>query len=97
MRRCDAVPISSKEMKTLSELDKFRKRIDELDLEILELIKKRIKTAIEIGNLKRTMKLPIKNKNREIYVLKNVQEKINYPVKGIWKEIIKVCKEVEKC
>src|SRR5580692_10987369 len=54
----------------------WRKKIDELDRRLVELLSERARAAVEIGRLKRDTNLPIYEPQRERIVFENVQ-KIN--------------------
>ncbi|MBI5410223.1 MAG: prephenate dehydratase [Nitrospirae bacterium] len=56
----------------MSELDKLRKKIDELDLRILELLNRRAEIAIEIGKAKQDKNLNIHSPEREREVLRRL-------------------------
>jgi len=50
----------------------WRKKIDELDLKLVELINERARCAQEIGRLKRNTDMPIYEPDRERIILENV-------------------------
>src|SRR5207302_567417 len=52
----------------------WRKKIDELDRRLVELLSERARAAQEIGRLKRNTNLPIYEPDRERIVFSNVQE-----------------------
>ena len=52
----------------------WRKKIDELDRRLVELLSERARAAQEIGRLKRDTNLPIYEPDRERIVFSNVQE-----------------------
>ena len=57
----------------MSELDGYRKKIDEIDREITRLFEERMDTVIKVGEYKKKNNLPVLNKDREQEVLeKNV-------------------------
>lgn len=58
----------------MSELDEYRKQIDSIDKELIELFEKRMNIAIKVGKYKRKNNLPIFNGKREEEVIeKNVR------------------------
>lgn len=58
----------------MSELDEYRKQIDSIDKELIELFEKRMNIAIKVGKYKRKNNLPIFNGKREEEVVeKNVR------------------------
>lgn len=58
----------------MSELDELRKKIDEIDFRILELLNKRAEIAIDIGKAKQNKKLSIHSPEREREILKRLAE-----------------------
>ncbi|HTW49929.1 MAG TPA: chorismate mutase [Acidobacteriaceae bacterium] len=55
------------------DIETFRRKIDELDREIVLLISKRAAAAQEIGRLKRQTDLPVYEPNRERVIFENVR------------------------
>lgn len=51
----------------------WRKKIDELDERLVELLSERARAAVEIGRLKRNTSLPVYEPDRERIVSENVQ------------------------
>src|SRR4030067_80407 len=82
-------------------LDDLRKKIDEIDARIVELIGERIKIAEEIGRGKKDESKLIVDRERELDVLKNVRgmarEKNLSPgdVENIYRQIIEVCRKIQ--
>ena len=56
----------------MSDLDGWRKRIDEVDQQLLKLLNERSRCAVEIGHIKKRMKLPAWQPEREMEILRNV-------------------------
>lgn len=56
-----------------ADLEDLRKRIDLLDESLVKLLNARAACALEIGRLKREMKMPIYQPARETEVLRNVE------------------------
>lgn len=54
------------------DLDGWRKRIDAIDLKLVELLNRRSRYAIEIGKIKVRQDLPVYTPSREMQVLSNV-------------------------
>jgi chorismate mutase len=50
----------------------WRKRIDEIDLRLLELLNERAQCAVEIGHHKKKLSLPAWSPEREAEILRNV-------------------------
>ena len=57
-----------------SDLDDLRHRIDLLDESLVKLLNARAACALEIGRLKRELKMPVYQPAREAEVLRNVQK-----------------------
>ena len=56
----------------MNELEGWRRRIDEIDQQILKLLNERSRCAVEIGHIKKGLKLPAWNPEREMQILRNV-------------------------
>lgn len=54
-------------------IDDWRRRIDEIDRELVELLNKRSRCALEIGRLKRAARLPLYQPEREREILEKAQ------------------------
>jgi monofunctional chorismate mutase len=52
-------------------LEELRKQIDKIDLEMMELFKKRMQVSFLIGEYKKAHKLPVLDSNREQELLEN--------------------------
>ncbi|HDH06127.1 MAG TPA: prephenate dehydratase [Nitrospirae bacterium] len=63
----------------MSELDKLRKKIDELDLKILELLNKRTEVVLEVGKTKQDKHLKVYSPERERAILERLKEKNSGP------------------
>lgn len=79
----------------------WRKKIDELDGKLVELLSERARSAQEIGKLKRDTSLPIYEPDRERIVLENVQSANRGPLPGrdivrIFERIIDVMRNLQK-
>lgn len=83
-------------------LNLLRKEIDNIDLELLKLFKKRLKTARKIALVKKDNKLPILDKNREMNVINALQElggKMDLDkafIKNIWRLLLLESKKIQK-
>jgi chorismate mutase len=53
-------------------MEDWRRRIDEIDLQLVELFNERTKCAIEIGHIKKRLGLEIYSPKREAQVIANV-------------------------
>jgi len=83
------------------DIEDWRKKIDELDRKLVELLSERARAAVEIGRLKRNTSLPIYEPDRERIVFANVQEANPGPLSGrdlvrIYERIMDVMRNVQK-
>jgi chorismate mutase len=56
----------------MSELDDWRKRIDEIDQQLVRLLNERSECAVQIGHLKKKLNLPAWAPEREADILRHV-------------------------
>ncbi|HZT70242.1 MAG TPA: chorismate mutase [Terriglobia bacterium] len=56
----------------MSELDDWRRKIDEIDQQLVKLLNERSRCAIEIGHLKRKLNMGAWQPDREAEILRNV-------------------------
>jgi len=69
------------------DIEDWRKKIDEVDRQLVSLLSERAKAAIAIGKLKRDTSLPIYEPDRERIVFENVQGAIRARFREeIWSE-----------
>lgn len=62
-------------------IDGWRKKIDEIDLKLVELLNERSRCAIEIGKIKEKLNIEIYDPEREKEVIQNVQETTQGPLR----------------
>ncbi|HZE27213.1 MAG TPA: chorismate mutase [Terriglobales bacterium] len=79
----------------------WRKKIDEIDQKLVEMLNQRAQAAQEIGRLKRDSALPIYEPDRERIVLEQVQEMNRGPLRHrhlmqIYERIMDVMRNVQK-
>lgn len=79
----------------------WRKKIDEMDRRLVELLNERAKAAQEIGRLKRHTQMPIYEPDRETIILKNIAEANRGPLPdselvAIYKRIIDAMRRLQK-
>ncbi|MFO7793183.1 MAG: chorismate mutase [Candidatus Saliniplasma sp.] len=74
----------------MERIHELRKRIDQIDEEILKLLDERVAVAKEIGRVKRERGISITDTQREKVVLKRADR-----YRDIFEKIIKTCKEEE--
>lgn len=83
------------------EIEKLRKEIDRLNVEIVEKIVQRIEVAKGIGRVKRRHGQPVVNESREARVYEQVRELALRNdlepdgVERVFKEIIRLCTQAE--
>jgi chorismate mutase-like protein len=83
------------------DIEDWRKKIDELDRQLVRLLSERARAAVEIGRLKRNTSMPIYEPDRERIVFTNVQEVNPGPLPGrdlvrIYERIIDVMRNIQK-
>ena len=83
------------------DIEDWRKKIDDVDRRLVELISERARAVVEIGKLKRDTSMPIYEPDRERIVFENVQEANRGPLPGrdlvrIYERIIDVMRNVQK-
>jgi chorismate mutase-like protein len=61
-------------------LSDWRRRIDEIDKKLVELLNERSKCALEIGKLKQAAKIPLYQPDRENEVLANAESNNSGPL-----------------
>jgi chorismate mutase len=65
------------------DIEDWRQKIDELDLQLVALLNERAKAAKAIGQLKRSTALPIYEPNRERVIFENVRAANRGPLPDI--------------
>jgi chorismate mutase-like protein len=83
------------------DIEDWRKKIDEVDRRLVELICERARAVVEIGKLKRNTSMPIYEPDRERIVFNNVQQANRGPLPGrdlvrIYERIIDVMRNIQK-
>jgi chorismate mutase len=79
----------------------WRKKIDELDRKLVDLLNQRAAAAVEIGRLKRNTDLPIYEPEREREVIANAQKANTGPLAArdmaqIFERIMDVMRSIQK-
>ena len=79
----------------------WRKKIDELDLRLVELLNQRAQAAQEIGRLKRNTQMPIYEPDREKTIFENVRRANQGPLpdnelRHVYERIIDVMRNIQK-
>jgi chorismate mutase len=85
----------------MSDLNGWRKRIDELDQELVKLLNERSRCAVEIGHLKRRLNLPAWQPEREAEILRNVVKSNDGPlddaaIRRLFERIIDEARALER-
>ena len=83
------------------DIEDWRKKIDELDRRLVDLLSERARAAQEIGRLKRDTNLPIYEPDRERAVFSNVQALNEGPLPNqevvrIFERIMDVMRNIQK-
>jgi chorismate mutase len=83
------------------EIADWRKKIDELDRRLVELLNERAQAAHEIGKLKRNTSMPIYEPEREKRIFENVQRANRGPLpeselRTVYERIIDVMRNIQK-
>ncbi len=85
----------------MDDIEKWRKKIDEIDLKLVKLLNQRSECAIEIGKLKDKLKIEIYDPRREEDVICNVRKESTGPltkeaVKRLFERIIDESRRAER-
>lgn len=83
------------------DIEDWRKKIDDVDRQLVSLLSERARAAIAIGKLKRDTSMPIYEPDRERIVFENVQGANPGPLPGrdlvrIYERIIDVMRNIQK-
>ncbi len=83
------------------DLADWRKRIDELDERLVELLNERSRCVIEIGKIKRARQVPLYDAEREAEILRNVLAHSNGPLdeealRRLFERIIDESRRIER-
>ena len=82
-------------------IEDWRRKIDEIDRKLIELLNERSKCAIEIGKIKKMRNLRVHDPEREREVLKRVMEANTGPLDSerlqrLFESIMDECRQVER-
>ncbi len=83
------------------DISELRKKIDELDARLVELLNERAKCATEIGKLKRGREMPIYEPQREKIIFENVRKHNRGPLDDhhlvqIYERIIDIMRSIQR-
>jgi len=91
----------------MADLKQLRKRIDEIDDQILNALSERVKICKAIGSAKKAQGIPVRDSDREKEVYKRTRVKAAdlaldpQQVEAVYREIVNMCSSVqetkEKC
>jgi chorismate mutase-like protein len=82
-------------------IEDWRRKIDEIDRKLVELLNERSKCAIEIGKIKKAENLRVYDPDREREILRRIQETNNGPLDSealqrLFERIIDECRSAER-
>jgi chorismate mutase len=86
----------------MDDINQLRKKIDDLDEQILQFLCKRADVCRLIGSLKRKNKIPIKDAPRENDVYAHIREKAAdlgldpVQVEAVYRQIVNMCMAVQE-
>jgi len=83
------------------DIAEWRRKIDELDRKLVELLNERAQAAHEIGKLKRNTSMPIYEPDREKTIFENVRHANHGPLpdselRQVYERIIDVMRNIQK-
>lgn len=83
----------------MEKIENLREDIDKIDDKIVDLLNMRAKLVVEIGNLKKKIRIKILQPQREKEILERVKKKSillkSTSIEAIWKEILNACRIVQ--
>jgi chorismate mutase-like protein len=82
-------------------IEDWRRKIDEIDRKLVELLNERSKCAIEIGKIKQAENLHVYDPEREREILRRIKEANTGPLDGeglrrLFERIIDECRHIER-
>ncbi len=86
----------------MTPLEKFRKQIDKIDCQIINLLSKRTKISKKVGDYKKKNNLKLQDKKREALIFKKIEtlsKKYNINknyINKLFKLILKHSKEIQE-
>jgi chorismate mutase len=86
----------------LEDIQTLRKRVDEIDDQIIKVLSERVKICKSIGETKKKQGLPVRDKSRENEVFIRVKEKAaKYQldpaqIEMLYREIVNICSAVQE-
>jgi chorismate mutase len=85
----------------MNDFDDWRKRIDEIDQQLVKLLNERSQCAVEIGHIKRKLNVPAWQPQREAEILRNVVKSNHGPlddaaIRRLFERIIDEARSLER-
>ncbi len=85
----------------MNDLDDWRKKIDDIDVQLVRLLNERTQCAMEIGRIKLSLGLDAYSPERELEVMKNVTSSNRGPlssgaIRRLFERIIDEARSVER-
>jgi chorismate mutase len=86
----------------LEDIQTLRKRVDEVDDQIIKALSERVKVCRAIGEAKKKQGLPVRDQSRENEVYVRVKEKAarfqldSAQIEMLYREIVNMCSDVQK-
>ncbi len=81
----------------MKELEAVRKKINELDQEIVRLLQKRFDMVSDVAAIKKQIGMPILDQNREASIMKSLDGlKYEHELKEVYKSILMVSKNLQR-
>ena len=86
----------------MDEIPKLRKKVDEIDDQILKALCERVKICKAIGDAKKKQGMPVRDTSRENEVYKRIKEKAAQfqldpvQVEAVYREIVNMCSAVQE-
>ena len=82
-------------------IEDWRKRIDEIDVKLLELLNDRTRCVIEVGKIKKAQNVRIYDPEREREILRRMKEQNRGPLdeeglQRLFERIIDECRRIER-
>ena len=83
------------------QISDWRKKIDEIDPQLVALLNQRAEAAVAIGRIKRTTDMPIREHDREREVLRNISRSNQGPLTNtdlhqIFERIMDIMRNIQK-
>ena len=86
----------------MESINRLRKRIDDVDEEILLALSRRVEISKSIGLVKRRQRIPIRDAPRENYVNTHIRKRAvalgldSDCVEGIYRQIVNMCTAIQE-